>query len=253
MSFSQIWAQQRAREDAEKPFWISYADLMTALMVLFLVVMVAALSTITKKAEEVKLESDAIERKTTSNDTRADEIESVCDHLSKQSKQVNSRIVVDCALNRIHFGEYGRFKTGGHTLSAEGQEALIHVIPLVLQTAEIPLGKKWLKQVVVEGYTDTDGSYLYNLHLSLKRSEWVMCTLLRNDHPDMPALNAPQRKQVKKLFLAGGVAFNNSKDSKDESRRVELRLQFYGGANDHQTSPVVEHKFDDNEKDHCMI
>jgi flagellar motor protein MotB len=31
------------KEEAEKPFWISFSDLMTALMVLFLVAMVVAL------------------------------------------------------------------------------------------------------------------------------------------------------------------------------------------------------------------
>lgn len=32
-----------SRDDGEKPFWISFADLMTALMVLFLVALSAAL------------------------------------------------------------------------------------------------------------------------------------------------------------------------------------------------------------------
>ena len=36
-------SRQRRSDEAEKPFWISYADLMTAMMVLFLVVMVASL------------------------------------------------------------------------------------------------------------------------------------------------------------------------------------------------------------------
>ena len=36
-----------SKEEAEKPFWISYADLMTALMVLFLVVMSVALLAVT--------------------------------------------------------------------------------------------------------------------------------------------------------------------------------------------------------------
>ena len=38
-----------SKTEAEKPFWISYADLMTALMTLFLVVMVASLISVTKK------------------------------------------------------------------------------------------------------------------------------------------------------------------------------------------------------------
>lgn len=30
------------------------------------------------------------------------------------------------------------------------------------------------------------------------------------------------------MFLAGGVSFNNAKDTNEASRRVELRMQFYG-------------------------
>ena len=39
-------------EEAENPFWISYADLMTALMVLFLVVMAVALLAVTRTVSE---------------------------------------------------------------------------------------------------------------------------------------------------------------------------------------------------------
>src|SRR5689334_15787821 len=39
------------RDEAEKPFWISFADLMTALMVLFLVVMGVALLAVTRSEE----------------------------------------------------------------------------------------------------------------------------------------------------------------------------------------------------------
>ncbi len=42
----------KGRDEAEKPFWISYADLMTALMVLFLVVMSVALLSVTKKVTQ---------------------------------------------------------------------------------------------------------------------------------------------------------------------------------------------------------
>ena len=43
-----------AKGEAEKPFWISYADLMTALMVLFLVVMSVALLAVTKTVSEIE-------------------------------------------------------------------------------------------------------------------------------------------------------------------------------------------------------
>ena len=43
-----------AREDGEKPFWISFSDLMTALMVLFLVAMAVALMAVTQGLQQIK-------------------------------------------------------------------------------------------------------------------------------------------------------------------------------------------------------
>ena len=52
---------KRSRGEAEKPFWISFSDLMTALMVLFLVALTVALLAIThevSESERKKLERD---------------------------------------------------------------------------------------------------------------------------------------------------------------------------------------------------
>ncbi|MDC7698327.1 type I Zorya anti-phage system protein ZorB1 [Vogesella indigofera] len=210
--------KSRSKDEGEKPFWISYADLMTALMVLFLVVMVASLLMVTQKiAIETQGEKD-----------RASDIKSLCESLQLKAKLANSAINVDCAENRINFGEAGRFGHDDYRLGQEGVSALRAVVPLVLDAAESPEGKKWFKQILIEGFTDTDGSYLYNLHLSLQRSEWVMCSLLDQRYSAAMELDARQQKLVRELFLAGGVSFNNAKESKEASRRVELRMQFYG-------------------------
>jgi outer membrane protein OmpA-like peptidoglycan-associated protein len=99
---------------------------------------------------------------------------------------------------------------------------------MILDAANSEEGRKWFKQVVIEGSTDTDGSYLYNLHLSLQRSEWVMCSLLDSRSPLQVGLSPEHQQQIRSMFLAGGVSFNNAKDTKEESRRVELRMQFFG-------------------------
>lgn len=208
----------RHKDEGEKPFWISYADLMTALMILFLVVMVASLLSVTQRIAEA----------TQGEKNRSAEIASLCHRLELKAKSLNKTIVVDCHQNRIHFGEAGRFAHNDYRLGGEGATALKAVVPLVLDAAESEEGRKWFKQVLIEGFTDTDGSYLYNLHLSLQRSEWVMCSLLDDRRATEMQLSTEQRKQVRELFLAGGVSFNNAKESKDASRRVELRMQFYG-------------------------
>ena len=51
------------RSEAEKPFWISYADLMTALMVLFLVAMSVAMMTVTYNVEDVERQKRELEER----------------------------------------------------------------------------------------------------------------------------------------------------------------------------------------------
>lgn len=211
-------AGQRPKSEGEKPFWISYADLMTALMILFLVVMIASLVMMTMRVAQAEQ----------GEKNRTKDIAQLCERLQVQARGLNRNIVVDCRDNRINFGEAGRFGYNGYKLGPEGQQALRQVVPLVIEAALSAEGKKWFKQVLIEGFTDTDGSYLYNLHLSLQRSEWVMCTMLDDRFAATSGLSQEQKRQIRDLFLAGGVSFNNAKDSKEASRRVELRLQFYG-------------------------
>lgn len=216
--FGKQAAPVRARDEGEKPFWISFADLMTAMMILFLVVMVASLSSVTQRIQQAEQ----------GEKQRGADIARLCQDLKIKAGDRNGTILVDCHDNRISFGEAGRFGHNQYYLDNKGQQALQDVVPLILDAADSEEGRKWLKQVVIEGFTDTDGSYLYNLHLSLQRSEWVMCSLLDSRSPVQKGLTAERQQQIRSMFLAGGVSFNNAKDSKEESRRVELRMQFYG-------------------------
>jgi len=252
----------RSQDEGERPFWISYADLMTALMILFLVVMVTSLSQITsKKVSEKMPEVVQIVEKpaptpallTPEAATREEEIGGICEELASQTAAVNPNILVDCSLNRITFGEVGQYKTNEYVLSEQGQQALFDLLPIVLETASSEIGEKWLKQVVIEGFTDTDGSYLYNLNLSLRRSEWLMCAILGHAGTQSIFLDTAQRKQIKQLFLAGGVSFNKIRNSKDASRRVELRLQFYGLGEQPLSNAFYDQKFEDGPNERCHI
>lgn len=233
----------RARDEGEKPFWISFADLMTAMMILFLVVMVASLSSVTQRIQQVEQ----------GEKERGKDIAKLCQALKLKADNLNSTIVVDCRDNRISFGEAGRFGHNQYFLNTQGQKALQDVVPLILDAADSEEGRKWLKQVVIEGFTDTDGSYLYNLHLSLQRSEWVMCSLLDSRSPVQRGLSAERQQQIRSMFLAGGVSFNNAKESKEESRRVELRMQFFGLKDKEQESqqPALEFAYAATEK--CQL
>jgi outer membrane protein OmpA-like peptidoglycan-associated protein len=213
MFATQIVNNRNHKDEAEKPFWISYADLMTALMMLFLVVMSVALLAVTRTITEK--EKKGLERDK--------EIRQLLQLLAENVKKCGHATVSE-ERYVIDFGPQGTFPTGSHQLTPAQASSLQACVPEILTVATNELGKKWIKRIVVEGYTDQRGSYLYNLNLSLQRSERVLCVLLGRGSP----LTLDQRKQVRNLFLVGGYSFNLAKTLPEESRRVELRLEFWG-------------------------
>ncbi|WP_288411274.1 OmpA family protein [uncultured Herbaspirillum sp.] len=204
-----------SRDEAEKPFWISFADLMTALMVLFLVVMGVALLAVTKNVTEREKKEEK----------HRQDIERILGRFEQAAKR-HQGIKIDRSRNVIDFGERARFAKARYNLTSEQEEVLRQFVPEILDLANDDLGQRVLKRVVVEGYTDKTGSYLSNLNLSLQRSQKVLCTMFATNGPSL--LSEEQKESVRRLFLVGGYSFNAAKDTDDESRRVEMRIEFLG-------------------------
>lgn len=215
MVSARIILKRGAKDEAEKPFWISFADLMTALMVLFLLVMSVALLAVTKTVSET-------ERLTTE---RRKDIDELLTRVEKAAEKFPG-VRVDRERNIVDFGDRARFDTGRHQVSAETATLLRQFVPEVLAIARDPLGEKWLKRIVAEGFADKRGTYLLNLNLSLQRSQRVLCVLLAPTRDAEPGLTSAEKEQVRELFLVGGYSFNSSKESLEESRRIELRLEY---------------------------
>jgi outer membrane protein OmpA-like peptidoglycan-associated protein len=204
-----------SRDEAEKPFWISFADLMTALMVLFLVVMAVALLAVTKNVTEREKQEEQHRK----------DVETILERFAQAAKQYDG-IKVDKARRVIDFGDRARFAFGKSNLSADQESVLRQFVPEILTLANDDLGKRILKRVVVEGYTDKTGSYLSNLNLSLQRSQRVLCTMFSTTGAN--PLSDLQKEDVRSIFLVGGYSFNAAKETDEESRRVEMRIEFLG-------------------------
>lgn len=204
-----------AKDDGEKPFWISFSDLMTALMVLFLVAMAVALMAVTEGLEQIKrIEKD-----------RTDTIRSCVDDIRSltSAPEFKGVVVKDSS---IEFGPLAEFRHDSSDLNEIQQRFLRQFVPRVLEVATHKSCQAWLKRVVVDGYASQQGSYLYNLNLSFKRSQRILCVLL--DSKSAEALDLEQRKQIRSLFFPGASSFMSEKVlDPAQSRRVELRLEFW--------------------------
>ena len=79
-----------------------------------------------------------------------------------------------------------------------------------------------LDKIIIEGHTDSDGSYLYNLKLSQQRAFAVMNYLL--------TLEYIKKNNIKDKLVASGRSYldvikNNGIEDKDASRRIEVKFR----------------------------
>ncbi|XYI33450.1 Motility protein B-like N-terminal domain-containing protein [Cupriavidus oxalaticus] len=207
--------RRRGREEGEKPFWISFSDLMTALMVLFLVALSVALLAVTKKISEDEREEKA----------RAEQISELMTEVRKVAEQFPGVRVID---RTIDFGPRGRFeREGQNTLSAQQRTLVRDFTPRLLeQLRTTEAGRHWFKRAVVEGYASQTGKYLFNLNLSLERSSRVICELLREAPAGDTRLSDADRQLVATRFFVGGASFNSLRATAEDSRRIEFKLEF---------------------------
>jgi outer membrane protein OmpA-like peptidoglycan-associated protein len=206
-------ASRANRDPAEKPFWITYSDLMTALMVLFMVAMAAAIMAITQGVHRLEQEKSA----------RDDSLKSCMSEIAASS-QGRGFSGVHVSGNSIDFGSIAEFDRRGHDLTGERKDTIRKVMSGVLASARSGKCSPWIRSIVVEGYASQEGSYLLNLNLSLQRAQRMLCILL--DSKAATALSEEERKFVRRKFLVGGASFNAVKARPEESRRVEFRIDF---------------------------
>lgn len=219
------------KHEGESPFWISFSDLMSALMVLFLLVMAVTLISVTKDvttAEQRKIQ-------------REKDIKELMSTIREQSRDF-PEVKVNESTYRIDLGDVVRFDSGRSEIQISGARFVRKYVPLLLKAQASDLGKKWIRRIVVEGFTDLDGTYLYNLGLSLDRSRRVVCVLFSQPQPDEAHLSDAEKRQIRDLFLVGGYSFNSMKPSKDASRRVELKVDFWSLDEEKESTPEMNGK-----------
>src|SRR6516225_5939437 len=94
---ARVIIKRGSKEEAEKPFWISFSDLMSALMVLFLVVMSVALLAVTKRVNEAEV-------------AKAQREKEIAELLQRVEDAAQEFEGIQVEGRNIHFGDRARFE-----------------------------------------------------------------------------------------------------------------------------------------------
>ena len=144
--------------------------------------------------------------------------------LSSSLAAANLKAAVDPNSGDIMLDSAVFFETGSAEIRQEGTDLLDRFIPVYLDVLLRDTYSDYLGEIIIEGHTDSKGSYESNLKLSQNRALQVALYCLK-----MPSLTAEQKQQLQKILTAKGrsyadLIYVNGVEDAEASRRVEFKF-----------------------------
>ncbi len=145
--------------------------------------------------------------------------------LSVALSSANLRATVDKSTGDIQLDSAVFFETGSYKIKEQGRALLDQFIPVYLSVLLRDEYSEYLGEIIIEGHTDSTGSYINNLELSQNRALAVAKYCL-----EMPSLTNAQRTLLRKILTATGRSNSSpiynadGTENLDASRRVEFKF-----------------------------
>jgi outer membrane protein OmpA-like peptidoglycan-associated protein len=186
-------------------YWIPLADLMTVLMVIFLFISISYMLTVLEQQDEQnKLFTDFQKTKVEllkelqtefRDDFRRDRWDAMIDTSDLSIKFINERVLFD----------YGKSE-----LKPEFKSLLDSFFPRYLKIIMKPQYEDRIAEVRIEGHTDIQGDYIFNVQLSQDRTRNVLKYLLESTY--YASLSDTDRERLRFWLTANGLSYGRTLD-----------------------------------------
>lgn len=145
-----------------------------------------------------------------------------------QSKFNNSSMTVDSQTGSITFSADVLFSVDSAVLNSSSKATLREIIPMYLGVLLQDNYMDYIAEIIIEGHTDTNGSYEYNMQLSANRARAVARFCLDTDN----GLSEAEVEKLQSVLTINGRSFSAPVYSEDgdkvdmaASRRVEIKFR----------------------------
>lgn len=227
---AKLLAQQKALEEQDTLLASQNEDLMTKEQLL--AEMAAQLEE--QKALLAQQQSD-LDEKTELLTTQQDRIDKIIGvkaevvaSLQQEFANNNVNVNIDSQTGALTLDANVMFDVAEAELTEEGEAALRQVLPIYCEVLLREENLPYLAEIIIDGYTDTDGSYTYNLELSQQRSLAVAEYLIDMQYE---FLNEKQAANLEQYLTVNGHSKSNpildadGNVDMDASRRVEVKFR----------------------------
>lgn len=223
--------RRRDSESGENPFWITYSDLLSALVMVFLVLLLAFQALAQEKMRELEAAKSDLEKAYLSLEEKNQNLKEIANSRKKYQDEVErvdlnrnaekmkgllrelamlegkfpkGTITTDSKTGEVRIDDKILFDTGKAVLKPEGKRILDQVVPEWSAIVTRPEYAEIIKEVVFEGHADAQGvsdpneNYLQNLALTQNRSVAVARYVFRADN------NFEHKEALRSLVSASG-------------------------------------------------
>lgn len=202
----------------ENIFWVTMADLLLGLAIIFITLFVLAMTGFSQQniqQQQVQME--------------------VSQKIEEELQKADIDVDVDKMSGDLKIADVELFELNSYVLSAKGKKLLDKLAPIYINSifADKELSNQ-IQHIIIQGHTDSqtfagitskDEQFLRNMDLSLKRANAVAEYIFKTNY------NKKYSDQFRKIVVVEGKSFNepvlNEQGTEDyaKSRRVELKLK----------------------------
>ena len=257
----------RKSQNEEASYWLSYSDMMAALLLVFVLIISFTMLQAKKQYEDrsrelegqeklIKEQQEIMDRQKKTMDQQKKTMNQQQETLNQQKETMNQqqerldriigvksnliedlkkafadtdlKVSVDPQTGAITFDSSILFDLNMYDLKPSGEEFLKAFLPRYLNVLLQDEYKSYISEIIIEGHTDTSGTYMNNLKLSQERALSVAAFCLKDD---TSILSSEDKESLRSIVTANGKSFSNPIYNSDgsvnpeASRRVEFKFR----------------------------
>ena len=167
----------------------------------------------------------------------------IIEELRDELRRENLDAVVDRNTGAIAFTGAVLFDTNRNELKDSGKALLNAFLPVYIRTLMSEENEGYVGEIIIEGHTDTSGTYLHNLALSQERALAVAEYCLG---PEMTELTSAEKQMLQRILTANGRSYADPVYKADgtvdmeASRRVVFKFRMKDSEMIDQMSAILE-------------
>lgn len=201
----------------ENIFWVTMADLLLGLAIIFITLFVLAMTGFSQQTiQQQKVQMEVSEK------------------ISGELKKADIYADIDKMTGDLKISDVELFELNSYILSDNGKKLLDKLAPIYINSifADKELAEQ-IQYIIIQGHTDShtfagvnskDEQFLKNMDLSLKRANAVTEYIFKTNY------DKQYSDKFRKIVVVEGKSFNepilvNGVEDYDKSRRVELKLK----------------------------